>query len=153
MRLLFLIFIVLPIAEMILLIKVGSLIGVLPTVGLVLLTAMLGVWLMRVQGMATLTRVQAKLAQGEVPETELLEGIMLLIGGVLLLTPGFITDTFGFICLIPGLRQPIARWILRHNMLGSVRVVGSGSNMGGHGTHHTEADGHTTIDGEFKDEP
>ena len=112
MRLLLILFIILPIAEMAVLIKVGTLIGVLPTIALVVLTAVMGVSLMRVQGLATLARVQEKLQRGEIPETELLEGVMLLIGGALLLTPGFITDTMGFICLIPGLRQPIARWIM-----------------------------------------
>ena len=144
MRLLLVLFIILPIAEMAVLIKVGTLIGVLPTIGLVVLTAVMGVSLMRVQGLATLARVQEKLQRGELPETELLEGVMLLIGGALLLTPGFITDTMGFICLIPGLRQPIARWIMARGMLGAIHVVG--------GTRTTDRHGHTTIEGEFKDE-
>lgn len=152
MRPLVLIFIILPIAEMALLIKVGSIIGVLPTIGLVVLTATLGVWLMRLQGLATLARVQEKLRQGQIPETELLEGIMLLIGGALLLTPGFITDTLGFICLIPGLRQPIARWILRRGILGSVHVVGGQPQRGTPHEHHTDMQGHTTIEGEYQED-
>ena len=144
MRLLLIFFIILPIAEMAVLIKVGTLIGVLPTIALVVLTAVMGVSLMRVQGLATLARVQEKLQRGELPETELLEGVMLLIGGALLLTPGFITDTMGFICLIPGLRQPIARWIMARGMLGGIHVVG--------GTRTTDRHGHTTIEGEFRDE-
>ena len=91
---------------MIILIEVGGMIGPLPTVGLVVLTAICGVWLLRLEGMATLTRVQEKLQRGEIPESELLEGIMLIIGGALLLTPGFATDIVGFVCLIPGLRRP-----------------------------------------------
>lgn len=145
MRLLFLIFVALPILEMIVLIKVGSIIGVIPTVALVVLTATLGIWLMRVQGLATLARVQEKLERGEVPGTELLEGIMLLIGGALLLTPGFITDTMGFVCLIPVLRQPIARWLLRRGILGAIHI------QGGRG-HRGSDDFHTTIEGEYTDE-
>ncbi|MDZ7685978.1 MAG: FxsA family protein [Gammaproteobacteria bacterium] len=111
-------FIVVPIVEMIILIEVGGIIGALPTVGLVVLTATLGIWLLRLEGTATLARVQARLDRGELPETELLEGIMLLIGGALLLTPGFVTDTIGFACILPGLRRPIARWIIRRGVLG-----------------------------------
>ena len=98
---------------MFILIEVGGAIGVFPTVGLVVLTAICGVWLLRLEGIATLTRVQEKLRNGEIPETELLEGIMLIIGGALLLTPGFATDTIGFVCLIPGLRRPLAARIIR----------------------------------------
>ena len=98
---------------MIILIEVGGMIGPLATVGLVVLTAVCGVWLLKLEGMATLFRVQEKLNRGELPETELLEGIMLLIGGALLLTPGFATDALGFICLLPGLRRPLARYIIR----------------------------------------
>ncbi len=85
-------FFIIPLVEMIILIEVGGMIGPLPTVGLVVLTAICGVWLLRLEGMATLTRVQEKLQRGEIPESELLEGIMLIIGGALLLTPGFATD-------------------------------------------------------------
>ena len=114
MRYLLLMFILIPIAEMVVLIKVGGLIGAIPTVGLVVLTATIGVWLLKREGLATINRVQEKMANGELPGKELLEGVMLIIGGALLLTPGFITDAIGFVCLIPWLRQPVASWLLRH---------------------------------------
>lgn len=98
-------FVVVPILEMWLLIKVGSLIGALPTIGLVLLTAMIGLALLRRQGFATLMRANQKLEQGQIPAREMLDGLFLAAGGALLLTPGFITDAMGFVCLIPGLRQ------------------------------------------------
>ena len=144
MRLLLLLFIVVPIAEMAVLIKVGAIIGVIPTVGLVVLTATLGIWLLRLQGIATLARVQEKLRQGEIPEAELLEGIMLLIGGALLLTPGFITDTMGFVCLVPALRKPVARWLLKYVVTDMVRRSGAASTM--------DRYSHTTIEGEFSDD-
>lgn len=100
-------------------------IGALPTVGLVILTAVVGVWLLRLEGLATLQRVQEKLNRGEIPETELLEGIMLVFGGALLLTPGFVTDITGFICLIPGLRKPIASWIIRSAHFRSFQMKGN----------------------------
>lgn len=113
MRIALILFIIVPLFEMIVLIEVGSIIGAIPTVFLVVLTATLGIWLLKLEGMQTWARVQKKLAQGAIPETELLEGIMLIVGGALLLTPGFVTDSIGFICLLPGLRQPIARWMIR----------------------------------------
>ncbi|MDA9315921.1 FxsA family protein, partial [Pseudomonadales bacterium] len=117
MRFLLLFFIGIPILEMIVLIKVGGMIGAIPTVGLVVLTATIGVWLLKREGLATLTRLQQKIARGELPGKELLEGVMLIIGGALLLTPGFVTDAIGFVCLIPWLRQPVAAWLLNHTQL------------------------------------
>jgi UPF0716 protein FxsA len=105
MRPFLILFIVLPILEMWVLITVGEKIGALPTIGLVLLTAVVGLALLRRQGISTLMRAQEKMRAGEVPAKEMAEGIFLAVGGALLLTPGFITDTLGFICLIPGLRQ------------------------------------------------
>lgn len=102
---------------MTILIQVGSLIGILPTIALVVLTAVIGVWLLRLEGLATWIRVQEKLTQGEVPGVEMLEGIMLIVGGTLLLTPGFFTDTIGFICLIPIFRRPLARKLIDNSIL------------------------------------
>ena len=84
MRLLFLMFVAVPILEMIILIKVGGLIGAIPTIAMVVLTATVGIWLLKLEGLATLRRVQEKMATGQLPETELLEGIMLIVGGALL---------------------------------------------------------------------
>jgi len=112
MKIALLLFITIPIVEMFILIEVGGLIGALPTIGLVVLTATLGVWLLRLEGIATLNNVRTKLENGAMPEVELLEGIMLLIGGALLLTPGFVTDAIGFTCLLPFLRRPIALAII-----------------------------------------
>lgn len=125
MRIALIVFITVPLIEMIILIQVGGLIGAIPTVGLVVLTATLGIWLLKLEGLATLARVQEKLAQGEIPETELLEGIMLLVGGALLLTPGFITDAMGFVCLLPGLRRPLARWIIHQGVLRAMNFSAS----------------------------
>ena len=124
MRLLFLMFVAVPILEMIILIKVGGLIGAIPTIAMVVLTATVGIWLLKLEGLATLRRVQEKMATGQLPETELLEGIMLIVGGALLLTPGFVTDAFGFVCLIPVLRRPFASW-----MINRVFTMKNGASM------------------------
>lgn len=113
-RILFLLFLSIPLLEIYLLLKVGSSIGVLATVALVVLTAVVGVWLLRLQGFATLAKAQASLAKGEVPADTMLEGVMLFIAGALLLTPGFFTDAIGFLFLIPISRQWIARSILKN---------------------------------------
>ena len=123
MRIALILFIIVPLLEMIVLIEVGSIIGAIPTVFLVVLTATVGIWLLKLEGMQTWARVQQKLAQGAIPETELLEGVMLIVGGALLLTPGFVTDTVGFICLLPGLRRPIARWMIRQAVFRSFNTT------------------------------
>ncbi|GAA0841336.1 membrane protein FxsA [Marinobacter szutsaonensis] len=116
-------FIIMPIAEMAVLIQVGGMIGVLNTIGLVLLTAVIGAWLLRQQGLATLLRARQRLNSGELPAREVAEGLILAVGGALLLTPGFITDTIGFLCLIPGTRHFFAAQVLK-------RMVISGQSSG-----------------------
>ena len=98
-------FIVLPILEMYILIEVGGFIGALNTIGLVLLTALLGLILLRQQGFRTLLNARNKLMQAELPAEEIVTGIFLAIGGALLLTPGFVTDFIGFMCLLPFTRR------------------------------------------------
>ena len=107
MRYLLLLFIVMPVVEMWLLITVGRQIGALPTIGLVLLTAVVGVALLRAQGFATLFRARQKMDIGELPAMEMAEAIVLAVCGALLLTPGFATDVLGFAGLIP----PVRLWL------------------------------------------
>ena len=116
-RLLMLLFLTVPMVEMAILIWVGGLIGALPTILAVALTAVVGVWLLRLQGFLTMRRVQERLQVGELPDMELLEGALLLIGGTLLLTPGFMTDILGFVCLLPGSRRAICRRVLENGLL------------------------------------
>lgn len=80
-------------------------IGILPTVGLILLTAMLGVYLLRQQSWKMLKNAQDKMGSGQLPAKEMAEGLFLAVGGALLLTPGFVTDGIGFCCLLPGSRH------------------------------------------------
>ncbi|RUM94421.1 MAG: hypothetical protein DSZ28_03285 [Thiothrix sp.] len=114
---LFLLFILVPLIEIYLLIKVGSVIGAFSTILIVMLTAIIGTWLLRQQGMATLMRFQTRAAQGRMPAQEMAEGLALAFGGALLLTPGFVTDIIGFLCLIPFTRQGIIRWLMRRMKL------------------------------------
>ncbi len=138
-RILLILFLTIPLLEIYLLIKVGGIIGALPTVFLVVFTAVVGALLLRMQGFATMRRVQATLARGELPAIEMLEGLVLLISGALLLTPGFFTDIVGFLCLIPSLRRRLILWLLEHSFFG-----GGMSPPPGGGSQ-----GPRTIEGEF----
>ncbi|WP_288130753.1 FxsA family protein [Microbulbifer sp.] len=130
MRPLLILFIALPILEMWVLISVGQEIGALPTIGLVLLTAVVGLALLRRQSLSTVTRAQQKMQAGEMPAREMAEGIFLAVGGALLLTPGFITDAIGFVCLIPGLRQLVLGRLLSHVVILTPGKPGRGPSAG-----------------------
>lgn len=110
-----LLFIAIPLIEIYLFIEVGSRIGGFNTVLLVMLTVFIGVTLLRYQGFATLRRAQQNMQQGQMPAQEMLEGMVLGVGGILLITPGFLTDTLGLFCLLP----PTRRWLLRRLFAGA----------------------------------
>lgn len=111
---LFLIFIAVPLLEIFLLLQVGEIIGVWPTVFMVVFTAFLGAFLVRSQGIATLSRVQEQLNQAQLPAVEMMEGVFILVAGALLLTPGFFTDSIGFFCLVPPWRRQCIQWLMKH---------------------------------------
>ena len=123
---LFILFAVIPVIELYLLIRVGSLIGALPTVALVLGISLAGAWLVRHQGFEIARRVQAELAQGRLPAAELLDGALVLVGGVLLLTPGFFTDFLGLFFLIPltraAVKRLLGRWLERRLGRGVITI-------------------------------
>src|SRR5688500_17675475 len=110
---LLLLFAVIPVAELLILIKIGSHIGALNTVALVVLTAVLGLMLVRLEGLRTLRQIQLSLSQGEIPSEELIDGILIFVSGILLLTPGVLTDVFALILLIPYTRMHFKRWLRR----------------------------------------
>jgi UPF0716 protein FxsA len=116
-QIVFLVVLIIPFAEIYLLLQVGSVIGAFPTIFLVVLTAVLGAWLLRQQGFATFQRFQASLAQGAIPAYEMIEGPIILVGGALLLTPGFITDMLGFACLVPQIRKKIAQYVIENHLV------------------------------------
>ena len=116
-QIVFLVVLIIPFAEIYLLLLVGGIIGAFPTIFLVVFTAALGAWLLRQQGFATFRQFQANLAQGVIPAYEMIEGPIILLGGLLLLTPGFITDILGFACLIPPLRKKIAQYVIENHLI------------------------------------
>jgi UPF0716 protein FxsA len=112
-RYLILLIIVIPAFEIGLLILSGNLIGVWPTIALIILTGVLGAWLARRQGAEALRLAQIQMQSGQVPGEAILDGISILVGGVVLLTPGFITDATGFFLLIPATRAVAKMWLRR----------------------------------------
>lgn len=147
-RILFLLFLIVPAIEIALFIEIGGVIGVPWTLLLIVVTAALGVVLLRIQGLMTLMRVQDSLNQGRLPALEMIEGMMLLVSGAFLLTPGFFTDALGFAVLTPAIRRWAARWLLSHvHLISGGRVVYPDKPK-----VHREPDGHHTIEGEFRRE-
>ena len=96
---------VVPLSEIATFVVVGGKIGVLATIALVLVTAVTGATLLRIQGLGTLARIRAQTDRGEMPGRDLVHGVMIMVAGLLLLTPGFITDTLGFLLFVPAIRD------------------------------------------------
>ncbi|NQZ22057.1 MAG: FxsA family protein [Colwellia sp.] len=113
-RFLFILFIVVPIIEIMVLMNVGAWLGAWPTIAIVIITAWLGAKNVKQQGVATLNSVQAKMAKGEMPSDEIVAGLLLLVAGVLLVTPGFVTDFFGLSLLIPNVRNMLIKYVQTH---------------------------------------
>lgn len=112
--LLLLLFIIVPLAELYVILQVGQAIGALPTIGLLVLDSLLGTWLLRAQGRAAWRRFRTALAGGRPPARETIDGALVIVGGALMLAPGFITDAFGVLLLLPPSRAVVRRGILRH---------------------------------------
>lgn len=108
---LFLLFLLVPLIEIALFIQVGGLIGLFPTLAIVIVTAVLGTILVRSQGLAVLNRVRGSFEELSDPTEPLAHGAMILFSGALLLTPGFFTDAVGFALLVPGIRGSVYRYI------------------------------------------
>lgn len=98
-------FVLVPLIELALLIQLGRLVGLWPTLGLIVGTGFLGAWLTRRQGLDALRRMQEELRQQRVPAGPLLDGILILLAGAVLLTPGLLTDVAGFLLLVPACRR------------------------------------------------
>ncbi len=113
MRIFFVLFLLFPLAELYVLIKVGGSIGALATIMLLVLSGIAGILLLRLAGFATAWRARERLARGELPEREMLQGLMMAIGGGLLFLPGFISDVLALIVLFPPTRNFLFRQINR----------------------------------------
>ncbi|WP_114286898.1 FxsA family protein [Candidatus Halocynthiibacter alkanivorans] len=154
----FLLFLTIPLVEIGLFVQVGGLIGLWPTLGVVILTAVLGTWLVRSQGLMALNELRSSFAGRGDPTRALADGAMILFSGALLLTPGFFTDAVGFALLIPAFRL-----FLFNYLRSRIKVQGFRSHVtmqdsqthrrpggqGGHSQHTTHED---VIEGDWQDE-
>ena len=129
-------FLLLPFIDLLLLIKVGGVIGAIPTLLLIIAMGMAGWQLLRLQGLETMRRAQAALQRGESPTAELLQGLMLAVAGLLLLLPGFLSDSLALLCLLPFTR----RWLLQ-------RWLGRFTTPAGHYTRQAKQE--RVIEGEY----
>ncbi|MGI9369889.1 MAG: FxsA family protein [Ruegeria sp.] len=142
---LFLAFLLVPIIEIALFIQVGGLIGLWPTLAIVVLTAFLGTVLVRTQGRIALGQLQRAFAELDDPSEPLAHGAMILLSGALLLTPGFFTDAVGFALLVPGVRIAVFRY-LQSKVTVTHFQMGGGTAYGNRSDPFTQDD---VIDGEF----
>ncbi|MDH3325345.1 MAG: FxsA family protein [Gammaproteobacteria bacterium] len=149
LKILIVLFIAIPVIEIYLLIKVGSVIGAIPTILIIIGTAVLGAAMLRAQGISTFQRVQNTMQRGEIPALEMMEGLILLISGALLLTPGFFTDAIGFVALIPFARRAFIVWALKHS---NIIQTSQFTQHTYDGTAYKEKDGHVVIEGKYKKE-
>ena len=119
-------FLLVPLAELYVIIQVGQSIGALNTVGLLLLDSLVGGWLMKREGLAVFRRLQAQLEAGNVPGKELVDAFLILFGGALMLAPGFLTDLVGMALLLPPVRAVVRRVLARRFKTMAVHRTGMG---------------------------
>jgi UPF0716 protein FxsA len=119
-------FVFVPVMELYILIEAGRILGLAPTIGLIMMTGVAGAWLARSQGVEILRRIQEETSRGQMPATILIDGALILVGGLLLLTPGFFTDALGFSFLVPLTRdlwrKGLSTWLQKQIKQGSVNI-------------------------------
>jgi len=154
--LLALIFIGMPLLEIAVFIQVGGAIGVWPTIGLTVATALAGSLLLRAQGLTTLMRARAQMDSGQLPAREMFEGVCLVLAGALLLVPGFVTDALGLLLFFPPFRELLRVLIARHIAAkaarGEARIFVAGVEVDPRrGGRPEPRPGGRTIEGEYED--
>lgn len=145
---LFLAFLLVPIIEIALFIQIGGAIGLWPTLGIVVLTAVLGTWLVRTQGMIALDQLRRSFSDLNDPTEPLAHGAMILVAGVLLLTPGFFTDAIGFLLLVPSVRAAVFRYVAARV---TVRRFRMGPDPRPRSPHPQYPRGGDVIEGEYEE--
>ena len=131
---LLLLFIAVPVVELVLLIEIGQRVGTVATIGLIMGTGIIGASLARQQGISTLARFQKDLGAGRLPTEPIVDGVLILLAAAVLITPGVLTDLVGFLCLVPACRRWLKRYLQRR-FEGAVRegTVGIGVAFDGVG--------------------
>ena len=144
---LLLIFIVVPIAELYVIIQVGQAIGALPTIAILIVDSVIGSWLLRTEGRSAWRRFKAAVADGRPPAREVLDGVLVIFGGAFLITPGFLTDILGVLLLLPPTRALFRRLLVRRfSSRFVVAVAGGGRARRGEGARQDYDVEGTAID-------
>lgn len=110
---LFVVLLVVPVVELIVIVQMAGVIGVLPTVLSLVLISAAGAWLVKREGLGAIRRVQNQIARAEIPTDGLVDGLLVLLAGAMLVFPGFVTDTFGLILLVPPVRSLVRRVVIK----------------------------------------
>lgn len=138
---LFLLFIVFPVVELYVIIRVGSSIGFLNTLGLIVLVAVVGSWLVKREGLRVWTKFNRSVLEGRVPTREIIDGVLIMMAGALLLAPGFVTDVFAILVLFPPTRLVFRRMLMRRAEAGTTILGGFGTtHRSSPGRHHPPGD-------------
>ncbi len=119
---LLLIFIAVPVVELILIVEIGQRIGSINTIGLIMGTGIVGAWLARQQGISTLARLRRDLDEGRLPAEPIIDGVLILLAAAVLIAPGVLTDLMGFICLVPACRR-LLKYYLKKKFERAVRRI------------------------------
>ena len=144
---LFFIFVVVPVIEVALFIKLGGWLGTFPTLAIIVITAALGTFLVKTQAILTFNAIKSKFRNLRNPTEPLADAGMIVFAGALLLTPGFFTDTFGFLLLMPWFRAYILRFFKRKIDFQNIGLSDTGDNT--HYTYSKKSRDHTVIEGEY----
>ena len=148
---LFLLFTAVSLLEIFVLVKVGSVLGAWPTILLVIITALVGSALVRSQGIQLIQDLQQRVARGELPGQQMVEGLMLFASGILLVTPGFVTDACGLLLLQPSIRRRIAQLVLVNIKLNpNVTMGGAFQHSESDSPFSTKKMSDDVIEGEFE---
>lgn len=149
---LFIAFLMVPLVEIGLFIQVGGFIGLWPTLGIVVLTAIIGTWLVKAQGQVAMANLRRSFSDLNDPSEALAHGAMILVSGALLLTPGFFTDAMGFALLAPPVRRAVFRWAKRRVTMTQFQM-GPGPHNQPHRDPTADTSRSDVIDGEFTEVP
>jgi UPF0716 protein FxsA len=144
-----LLFVTVPLLELVILVELGRVVGLVPTVVLVVVTGILGAMLARREGLRTLARFRAAVAAGRMPHQEIVEGLLVLIAGAVLLTPGLLTDLAGFLLLVPPIRAVVGRRLSRA-VRARIVIAGPGAVSGVGPERRTDV---VDVDYRVEDEP
>ena len=146
---LFLAFTLIPVVEIYLLIQLGSKIGVMMTIGIVVATGVIGAYLARTQGLLTVLKMQKTLQAGQIPAEEMIDAVLIALAGVVLLTPGFITDVMGMILLFPVTRRMLKHWLIKKWQRVQVQTNQYQTMKNFHSSKNTSEEEPTIIEGSY----